>query len=248
MRADIPIGKILKKHAIESRREILKIGVRESDNTISLGLGNRAGPFLFRRYKIIRTEEPLMLIEEFFPATSFTGEHRVIIESPSRLHLGLIDLNGALGRVDGGIGIALDHPRTVIEACRTGSLTVLGGDEESNARTRKQRKQSSPVSGSWRAGRHPYSTARASASGRTALSGWRGQSVAAWSCSVFSGKGIRRVAHQDWNSQRSRRFILDSGYAFGTLGKSRFPPSSISRINPAPVIARHPFPRTADPH
>ncbi|NTV00806.1 MAG: DUF98 domain-containing protein, partial [Methanoregulaceae archaeon] len=137
MRADIPIGKILKKHAVESRREILRIGIRESDDTISRALGERPGPFLFRSYKIIQAGKPLMLIEEFFPASSFTGEDRIIIEAPSRLHLGLIDLNGALGRVDGGIGIALDHPRTVIEARRTGNLAVLGGNEESNARARR---------------------------------------------------------------------------------------------------------------
>lgn len=39
----------------------------------------------------------------------------VIITSPSRLHLSLIDLNGALGRVDGGIGVALNDPFSKIE-------------------------------------------------------------------------------------------------------------------------------------
>jgi beta-ribofuranosylaminobenzene 5'-phosphate synthase len=32
------------------------------------------------------------------------------IRTPSRLHLGLIDMEGGLGRVDGGVGIALDEP------------------------------------------------------------------------------------------------------------------------------------------
>lgn len=32
------------------------------------------------------------------------------IKTPSRLHLGLIDMEGGLGRVDGGIGIALEEP------------------------------------------------------------------------------------------------------------------------------------------
>ncbi|RLG32631.1 hypothetical protein DRN98_05020 [Methanosarcinales archaeon] len=40
---------------------------------------------------------------------------KVIIESPSRLHLTLIDLNGNLGRVDGGIGVALKHPSLKVE-------------------------------------------------------------------------------------------------------------------------------------
>jgi beta-ribofuranosylaminobenzene 5'-phosphate synthase len=34
----------------------------------------------------------------------------VLITAPSRLHLSLIDLNGELGRVDGGIGVALNEP------------------------------------------------------------------------------------------------------------------------------------------
>jgi beta-ribofuranosylaminobenzene 5'-phosphate synthase len=34
----------------------------------------------------------------------------VIVETPSRLHFTLIDLHGGLGRIDGGIGVALEHP------------------------------------------------------------------------------------------------------------------------------------------
>lgn len=40
---------------------------------------------------------------------------RFQIRSPSRLHLSLIDLNGSLGRIDGGFGFALDNPKFVIE-------------------------------------------------------------------------------------------------------------------------------------
>jgi beta-ribofuranosylaminobenzene 5'-phosphate synthase len=40
----------------------------------------------------------------------------VIIETPSRLHLTLIDLNGRYGRIDGGVGITTRSPRLVLEA------------------------------------------------------------------------------------------------------------------------------------
>lgn len=40
---------------------------------------------------------------------------RVVITSPSRIHLSLIDLNGALGRIDGGIGFGLSHPNIIVE-------------------------------------------------------------------------------------------------------------------------------------
>ena len=36
------------------------------------------------------------------------------IISPSRLHLGLIDLNGTIGRIDGGVGISLDYPNFIL--------------------------------------------------------------------------------------------------------------------------------------
>ena len=41
---------------------------------------------------------------------------RIRIKTASRLHFGLIDLNGELGRIDGGIGIALNNPNSIIEA------------------------------------------------------------------------------------------------------------------------------------
>ena len=35
---------------------------------------------------------------------------RVKTTTPARLHFGLIDLSGALGRIDDGIGIAINDP------------------------------------------------------------------------------------------------------------------------------------------
>ena len=32
------------------------------------------------------------------------------IETPSRIHIALIDLNGSYGRVDGGIGLTIEKP------------------------------------------------------------------------------------------------------------------------------------------
>jgi beta-ribofuranosylaminobenzene 5'-phosphate synthase len=46
------------------------------------------------------------------------------IISPSRIHLGLIDLNGSIGRVDGGIGIALDNPNFVIEGRESSDIEI----------------------------------------------------------------------------------------------------------------------------
>jgi beta-ribofuranosylaminobenzene 5'-phosphate synthase len=40
----------------------------------------------------------------------------LIIETPSRLHLTLIDLNGIYGRIDGGVGITIEKPCLSLEA------------------------------------------------------------------------------------------------------------------------------------
>lgn len=41
---------------------------------------------------------------------------QMIIETPSRLHITLIDLNGSIGRVDGGVGLTIEEPKLILEA------------------------------------------------------------------------------------------------------------------------------------
>ncbi|MDI9568554.1 MAG: beta-ribofuranosylaminobenzene 5'-phosphate synthase family protein [bacterium] len=52
------------------------------------------------------------------------------IEAPARLHLGQIDLNGSLGRLYGGIGVALEGPKTVLRAEPSPRLVVEGLERE----------------------------------------------------------------------------------------------------------------------
>ncbi|MGB9979831.1 beta-ribofuranosylaminobenzene 5'-phosphate synthase [Methanobacterium sp.] len=40
----------------------------------------------------------------------------MIIETPSRLHMTLIDLNGTIGRIDGGVGLTIKKPKLILEA------------------------------------------------------------------------------------------------------------------------------------
>lgn len=54
----------------------------------------------------------------------------VRISTPSRLHFGLIDLNGELGRIDGGAGVAISRPRNVLSACSSDAFRVRGADPE----------------------------------------------------------------------------------------------------------------------
>jgi beta-RFAP synthase len=42
---------------------------------------------------------------------------KVVVEAAARLHLGFLDLNGECGRLFGSLGVAIEHPRCVVEAC-----------------------------------------------------------------------------------------------------------------------------------
>ncbi len=51
---------------------------------------------------------------------------RVVVSAPSRIHMGLVDLSGDLGRVDGGVGFAIKLPRTVVVAQPHPTLKYVG--------------------------------------------------------------------------------------------------------------------------
>jgi len=55
---------------------------------------------------------------------------KVYVKTPARLHLGLIDLNGDLGRLFGGLGVGIDRPNVVLEAQRSERLSVAGEKTE----------------------------------------------------------------------------------------------------------------------
>ncbi|MCX9080875.1 MAG: chorismate pyruvate-lyase family protein [Candidatus Methanoperedens sp.] len=66
MRADIPIGRILREHKLETRRDILNIQIVHRDFFGDL-------PVLSREYKIIYENKVLMWINECFPVDGRWG-------------------------------------------------------------------------------------------------------------------------------------------------------------------------------
>ncbi|MBD3206761.1 hypothetical protein GF319_10530 [Candidatus Bathyarchaeota archaeon] len=54
------------------------------------------------------------------------GILKVTITTPSRLHFGIIDLRGDLGRIHGSAGVAIDTPNIVLEAERSNELLAHG--------------------------------------------------------------------------------------------------------------------------
>jgi beta-ribofuranosylaminobenzene 5'-phosphate synthase len=55
---------------------------------------------------------------------------RVRVRAPARLHLGLIDMNGSLGRRFGSIGLAVDAPAFDVEIRRAAVLTAEGPEAD----------------------------------------------------------------------------------------------------------------------
>ena len=48
----------------------------------------------------------------------------MVIRTPARLHFGLIDMNGEIGRIDGGVGLALESPHTKVEVAKSDGIQV----------------------------------------------------------------------------------------------------------------------------
>ena len=57
-------------------------------------------------------------------------ESRVFVEAGARLHFGVLDLRGSLGRWFGGIGAAASVPALLLSASRADALQVEGDDAE----------------------------------------------------------------------------------------------------------------------
>ena len=55
---------------------------------------------------------------------------KVHVKTPARLHFGLIDLNGGLGRIFGGIGVGIEQPNFILEAEVSEELRVDGLKKE----------------------------------------------------------------------------------------------------------------------
>lgn len=54
---------------------------------------------------------------------------RIVVNTPARLHFGLIDMNGESGRIDGGVGLAIESPHTSVEASKSDNIKVECRDE-----------------------------------------------------------------------------------------------------------------------
>lgn len=254
MRADIPIGRIIRQHHIEARREILNARVSPATEEAERVFGIcRHEPVLSRKYRIIHEQKPLIFIEEQLPYNRFLDTRRVIVRTPSRIHITLIDLHGGSGRVDGGIGITLDEPSVLIEAELAPALAVSGGDEAVRERvgeiaTGVLRQLGAGGSVSIAVRSHYPAHVGLGSGSQLALAVAR--AIAELHGRHLPVKELARLVGRGGTSGIGTAafeyggFIVDGGHTFGKHGEKRdFRPSAASRgVSPPPIIARHDFP------
>jgi beta-ribofuranosylaminobenzene 5'-phosphate synthase len=254
MRADIPIGRILREHRIESRREITGVCVQfpETDPGTHTA-GSPPGPQLSRQYRIIHQHLPLIHIEESFSCHSFREQQRVVVEAPARLHLGLIDMNGALGRVDGGIGITLREPRILLWADESAENRVDGGDDgcrEVILRAARATCAALSLPGGAEFRLQEWYPRHAGLGSGTQLGLATSQALARLYGHERSVRDLAGIVGRGGTSGigtaafESGGFIIDGGHRSGIPGaKSGFSPSAASTgVMAAPLTIRHPFP------
>lgn len=170
----------------------------------------------------------------------------VRVTTPSRVHIGLIDLNASIGRIDGGIGIALEEPRIRLRAEPAEGIEVTGPLAERASAAAKRTIEALHLDRGIRIeveeayGQHlglGSGTQIALAAGK-AVSALNGLRLDAWEIARIVGRGgtsgIGVAAFEGGG------FILDGGHS--TKVKQGFAPSSASRAPPPPLLARHPFP------
>jgi chorismate-pyruvate lyase len=73
IRADIPIGRILKKHNIESRREIISVAAEEPSQNLQ-EIFDTDSLMLTRTYNIIHKDQILIWLKETFPYNMLKNE------------------------------------------------------------------------------------------------------------------------------------------------------------------------------
>jgi beta-ribofuranosylaminobenzene 5'-phosphate synthase len=176
--------------------------------------------------------------------------HKIRIKTPGRLHFGLIDLNGGLGRVDGGIGVAIAEPNIVVSAKFGENLEVTGtdrADEIINAVNKiknyvNKELNINTFNGNININVEHQAPAHSGLGSTTQLRLAAAKAVFELNKITVHVREMSKVVGRGGTSGIGTE-VLDGGHSFGAgKQKESFLPSSVSLAPPAPVLARYELP------
>ena len=174
--------------------------------------------------------------------------HHVTITTPARLHFSLIDLNGALGRIDGGFGLAIEQPNFCITAERAAGIHVSGSVYRERAYHLLTRLQ----------GAYPFPGIALEFTVEIPMHSGFGSGTQlslgiAQAVNLLYGLGLSvldlaRVVGRGGTSGigvaafDTGGFIVDGGHRYPEQKASFLPSSAVGDISPPPILLRYPFP------
>jgi beta-ribofuranosylaminobenzene 5'-phosphate synthase len=170
----------------------------------------------------------------------------VKLRTPSRIHITLIDLNASLGRMDGGIGIALEEPFIEISGIKSERLLVNGKNRERAKDAASRMLRALSVEGGVELTvEETYEPHIGLGSGTQLMLGV-GYAISKIYNIDITLRKISEIMKRGGTSGIGTAafehggFILDGGHS--TTEKRAFLPSSASKASPAPILARYDFP------
>ena len=174
--------------------------------------------------------------------------HHVKITTPSRLHFSLLDLNGALGRIDGGFGLTIANPNFQIIAEKSTAIEVSTSIYQERAIAVLQRfQQAYPFPGIKIKFESEIPMHSGFGSGTQLALGITqavnllyqfGLNVQELAQAVGRG-GTSGIGIAAFNTGG---FIVDGGHRYPEEKASFLPSSAVGNILPPPILFRYPFP------
>ncbi len=172
----------------------------------------------------------------------------VKVTTPARLHFGLIDLNGALGRIDGGIGIAINDPTFELIAKPSYRIEIESWQYAERAHAILERLQSKHHFPGLHVEFVSEIPAHSGFGSGTQLALALGQAVntlydlnlsvpeLAFAVARGGTSGIGVAAFDQGG------FVLDGGHSYPDRKSSFLPSSAVGNVPPPPILLRYPFP------
>jgi beta-ribofuranosylaminobenzene 5'-phosphate synthase len=170
---------------------------------------------------------------------------RVSIKTPSRLHFSLIDLEGGLGRMDGGVGVALSEPGVELSVEKADGLSVVPKNDLAK-QVAKKTLDSLNLPGARVEVKRIIpehvglgSTTQLSLAIASSIAKVYGAEKTVTELALIVGRGGTSGIGVEAFARGG--FILDGGHS--KKEKGGFSPSRFSKAAPPPVLVRYPFPK-----